>query len=72
MREIYAADAGPPTQLTGWGQPVGSINGADAQQLVELDVPAPARFYLIWFTTLSTNDSGEGIVEVSDVALSGT
>ena len=67
---IYATDSGPPTELSGWGDPVGSISGANAQQLIDLDVPAPARYYLIWFTKLAEADGG-GRVEVSDVTLSG-
>jgi serine/threonine-protein kinase len=68
--DVYAADTGPPTELTGWGDPVGSVSGADAESLIELDVPEPARFYLIWFTKLAEADDG-GRVEVSDVTLSG-
>ena len=68
--DVYAADSGPPTELSGWGDPVGSISGANAQQLIDLDVPAPAKYYLIWFTKLAEADGG-GRVEVSDVTLSG-
>jgi serine/threonine-protein kinase len=68
--DVYAADSGPPDDLAGWGDPVGSISGAEAQQLIDLDVPSPARYYLIWFTKLAEADGG-GRVEVSDVTLSG-
>ena len=68
--DVYAADSGPPTELSGWGDPVGSISGANAQQLIDLDVPSPAKYYLIWFTKLAEADGG-GRVEVSDVTLSG-
>ena len=68
--DVYAADSGPPDDLAGWGDPVGSISGAEAQQLIDLNVPSPARYYLIWFTKLAEADGG-GRVEVSDVTLSG-
>ncbi len=68
--DVYAADSGPPDDLAGWGDPVGSISGAEAQQLIDINVPSPARYYLIWFTKLAEADGG-GRVEVSDVTLSG-
>ena len=68
--DVYAAASGPPDDLAGWGDPVGSISGAEAQQLIDLNVPSPARYYLIWFTKLAEADGG-GRVEVSDVTLSG-
>jgi len=68
--DVYAADSGPPDDLAGWGDPVGSVSNAQAQDLIDLDVPAPAKYYLIWFTKLAEADGG-GRVEVSDVTLSG-
>ncbi len=66
--EIYAAAEGPPTELEGWGAPVGEItDAADAVQ-IELDVAEPARYYLIWLTKL-TGPSGEYKVEISEAAL---
>ena len=67
-RPIYASDSGPPTDLAGWGKPVGSITNADQSQVIDLTVPSPARYYLIWFTKLA-DANGEGRVEVSDVTL---
>jgi tRNA A-37 threonylcarbamoyl transferase component Bud32 len=69
--EIYAAASGPPTDLAGWGEPIGSITGAagDNDQ-IELTPAEPAQYYLIWFTKLAAADDG-GRVEVSDVALNG-
>ncbi|MDX6584107.1 MAG: eukaryotic-like serine/threonine-protein kinase [Solirubrobacterales bacterium] len=68
--EIYAAADGPPTDLAGWGDPIGSVSGADAQQQIELTSAGPGQYYLIWFTKLAAADDG-GRVEVSDVTLSG-
>ena len=69
--EIYAADSGPPTDLAGWGEPIGATTGADDQEQIALTPTGPARYYLIWFTKLATADDGQR-VEVSDVALNGS
>lgn len=66
--DIYAADAGPPVTLQGWGPPVGRVEDAAEDQSVELDVPAPARYYLIWITDL-TGSPGEYSVEINEVGL---
>ena len=68
---IYAADSGPPTDLAGWGQPIGSTTGADDQEPIALTPDGPANYYLIWFTKLASADDGQR-VEVSDVALNGS
>jgi serine/threonine-protein kinase len=67
---IYAAAEGPPTDLAGWGEPVGSVSDASESSLIELTVPEPSQYYLIWFTQLADASDG-GRVEVSDVALAG-
>jgi eukaryotic-like serine/threonine-protein kinase len=69
--DIYAADAGPPVALQGWGPPVGSVTNADPDTSIDLSLPAPARFYLIWFTKLADESDG-GRVEVKEVALAAT
>jgi len=66
--EVYAAADGPPETLEGWGEPVGSVEGAADEQVIELDLPAGARYYLIWFTRLA-GSPGEYKVEVSSVRL---
>ena len=68
--EIYAADSGPPTDLAGWGEPIGSTTNADDQEQIALTPNGAAKYYLIWFTQLAEADDG-GRVEVSDVALNG-
>ena len=68
--EIYAADSGPPTDLAGWGEPIGSTTNADDQEQIALTPNDAAKYYLIWFTQLAEADDG-GRVEVSDVALNG-
>jgi serine/threonine-protein kinase len=69
--QIYAAASGPPSDLAGWGAPIGEVTGAEAQQPIELSPTGPAQYYLIWFTTLANAGDG-GRVEVSDVALNGS
>jgi eukaryotic-like serine/threonine-protein kinase len=66
--DVYAAASGPPGSLDEWGEPVGSVADADPNQEISLEVPEPARYYLIWFTTLSDEPDG-GRVEVKEVGL---
>jgi serine/threonine-protein kinase len=68
--EVYAAADGPPTELQGWGEPVGEIADAGEDQLVELSVPEAAQYYLIWITEL-TGKPGDYAVKLDEVALSG-
>jgi tRNA A-37 threonylcarbamoyl transferase component Bud32 len=67
--DVYAADAGPPTTLQGWGPPVGNIEDASEDQLVELDVSADAQYYLIWITSLA-GSPGDYSVQFDEVGLS--
>ena len=68
--DIYGAASGPPTDLAGWGEPIGSATDAAEQEQISLNPAEPAKYYLIWFTQLAEADDG-GRVEVSDVALNG-
>jgi serine/threonine-protein kinase len=69
--EIYAAAAGPPEDLEGWGEPVGEVTDAEGLVEVDLSVPQPARYFLIWFNKAAPARDQEGRyqVEVSDVKL---
>jgi eukaryotic-like serine/threonine-protein kinase len=69
--EIYAAASGPPEELSEWGEPVGEIADADATVEADLDPPAPARYFLIWFNKAAPARDQEGRfqVEISDVKL---
>ena len=68
--DIYAAAKGAPTSLEGWGDPIGTIKGASPDQTIELDATAPARYYLIWITKLSTTAVTGGYrVEIDEVTL---
>ena len=67
--DIYAADAGPPTALEGWGEPVGQVEDASEDQLVELSVPSDARYYLIWITSLA-GSPGDYSAQLDEIGLS--
>jgi len=69
--EIYAAAAGPPEDLSEWGEPVGEVSDAKEVEEVELDLSSPAKYFLIWFTQASPSSDQEGRyrVEISDVKL---
>ncbi|HWM64882.1 MAG TPA: hypothetical protein VNP96_12950, partial [Solirubrobacterales bacterium] len=71
--EVFAAPAGPPSDLSGWGEPVGQIEGAETTQEVELDVPQPSTYFLLWFTKASEarDQPGRYQVEISDIKLLG-
>jgi eukaryotic-like serine/threonine-protein kinase len=67
--EIYAA-TNKPTELTGWGSPIGSVSGADSpEQIVQLGEKKASSF-LIWITKLSPNPVTGGYqVEIDEVTL---
>jgi eukaryotic-like serine/threonine-protein kinase len=69
--EIYAAAAGPPEDLSEWGEPVGEVTDAKEFEEVDLDLTSPARYFLIWFTQAapSREQQGRYQVEISDVKL---
>jgi serine/threonine-protein kinase len=70
--DIYAAADGPPTSLEDWGEPVGSIADAPEEAaVIELEVPEPSAYYLIWLTKL-TGSPGEYKVEIASASLTGT
>jgi tRNA A-37 threonylcarbamoyl transferase component Bud32 len=68
---IYAAASGPPEELSGWGEPVGDVVDAGETAEIELDVPAPSKYFLIWFTKAapSRDQAGRYRLEVDDVKL---
>jgi tRNA A-37 threonylcarbamoyl transferase component Bud32 len=69
--QVFAAASGPPDELTGWGEPVGIAVGASSHQEIDLTVPTPARYFLLWFNKASeANDQFGGYqVEISDIKL---
>ena len=69
--EVFAAPAGPPSDLSGWGEPVGYVTDASTTQEIELTVAKPSTYFLLWFTKASEarDQAGRYQVEVSDVKL---
>lgn len=69
--EIYAAAAGPPEDLSEWGEPVGEVTDAKELEEIDLNLASPAKYFLIWFTKAAPSRDQEGRyrVEISDVKL---
>ena len=56
--EIYGAAEGPPEDLAGWGEPIGTfddVGGRDDRRALNTN---ESRYYLIWITTLTENPDG--------------
>lgn len=71
--EVYAAPGGPPSELSGWGEPVGEASEASSAEEIPLRVSRPSRYFLLWFTRAAEarDQPGRYQVEVSDIALLG-
>jgi eukaryotic-like serine/threonine-protein kinase len=69
--EIYAVAAGPPEELSEWGEPVGDVTDAKEVEEIELHLGSPAKYFLIWFTKAAPSRDQEGRyrIEISDVKL---
>jgi len=68
---IYAAASGPPEELEEWGAPVGDVVDAAETAEISLDVPAPSKYFLIWFTKAapSLDQDGRYRLEIDDIKL---
>jgi hypothetical protein len=60
-----------PSELSGWGEPVGVATNAASEQEIDLSVREPSRYFLIWFNKAAPARDQEGLyeIEVSDVKL---
>jgi serine/threonine-protein kinase len=69
--EVFAAAAGPPSELSGWGEPVGEVSGAGTVAEIPLVVSQPSTYFLLWLTRASESrdQPGRHQVEISDIAL---
>jgi eukaryotic-like serine/threonine-protein kinase len=69
--EVFAAASGPPEELPGWGEPVGSIVDASSTQEIDLKVPQPSTYFLLWFNKASEarDQPGRYQVEISNIEL---
>jgi len=68
--QIYQFGGSPPTELSGWGQPVASISDGGESETIALPGRA-AQSFLIWITKLpaAKDDPGRYQMEISDVRL---
>jgi serine/threonine protein kinase len=71
--QVFAAPAGPPSDLSGWDEPVGEASEAEGTQEIDLDVRQPSTYFLLWFTKASPARDQEGRyqIEISDIKLLG-
>jgi len=69
--QVFAATAGPPSDLSGWGEPVGTVADASSTQEIDLTVREPSRYFLLWFTKASEarDQAGRYQIEISDIKL---
>jgi len=69
--EVFAASAGPPSDLSGWGEPVGVVTEASTTQEIDLTVTQPSAYFLLWLTKASEarDQAGRYQVEISDIKL---
>jgi eukaryotic-like serine/threonine-protein kinase len=71
--QVFAAPAGPPSDITGWDEPVGEVSEAGEVEEIDLNVRRPSTYFLLWFTKASEARDQEGRyqVEISDIKLLG-
>ncbi len=71
--EVFAAPSGPPEELSGWGEPIGTVVDASSTQEIDLAPREPASYFLLWFNKASeAGDQFGGFqVEISDIKLLG-
>ena len=69
--QVFAAPSGPPEELSGWGEPVGIAVDASSTEEIDLTVPQPSRYFLLWFNKASEarDQFGGYQVEIGDIKL---
>jgi hypothetical protein len=69
--QVFASPAGPPSDVSGWGEPIGEATDAGALEEIDLHVTEPSRYFLLWFTKASEarDQAGRYQVEISDINL---
>jgi eukaryotic-like serine/threonine-protein kinase len=69
--QVFAAASGPPEELSGWGEPVGTAVDATSTQEIDLTVTEPARYFLLWFNKASEarDQPGRYQIEISNIQL---
>jgi eukaryotic-like serine/threonine-protein kinase len=71
--QVFAAPAGPPSDLSGWDEPVGEVEDASVEQEIDLRVTRPSTYFLLWFTKLSEagDQYGGYQAQIGDIKLLG-
>jgi eukaryotic-like serine/threonine-protein kinase len=71
--QVFATPAGPPSDLSGWDEPVGEVEDAASTEEIALRVTRPSTYFLLWFTKASdaSDQAGRYQVEISDIELRG-
>jgi serine/threonine-protein kinase len=69
--EVFAAASGPPEELSGWGDQVGTAVDASSTEEIDLKVPQPSTYFLLWFNKASEarDQPGRYQVEISSIEL---
>ena len=67
---IYEFSGSPPSELSGWGQPVANVTNGGSNETIPLP-GRPAQSFLIWITKPphAEDDPGRFQMEISDVKL---
>jgi eukaryotic-like serine/threonine-protein kinase len=71
--QVFAATSVPPSELSEWGEPVGTAIEASSSEEIDLTVTTPSRYFLLWFDKASEarDQYGGYQVEISDIKLLG-
>jgi serine/threonine-protein kinase len=69
--QVFAAPSGPPEDLSGWGEPVGTVVDASSTEEIDLNVTSPSTYFLLWFNKASeAHDQYGGYqMQISDIEL---
>jgi tRNA A-37 threonylcarbamoyl transferase component Bud32 len=69
--QVFASSVGPPSDLSGWDEPIGEAADAEAVQEIDLKSREAATYFLLWFTKASEarDQAGRYQVEISDIKL---
>jgi hypothetical protein len=69
--QVFASPVGPPSELSGWDEPIGEVSDAQSTTDIPLRTGEPSVYFLLWFTTASEarDQPGRYQVEISDIKL---
>ncbi|MGH2981419.1 MAG: protein kinase domain-containing protein [Solirubrobacterales bacterium] len=69
--EVYSVADSPPDELSGWGEPIGTVSDAGSRQTIRIRPSGLAQNYLLWFTDASSSreQTDRYQVAISDIKL---